>query len=51
MSSTMIVILIYHRHKPTDAINLLGSQWRRNVFPVRYEHYPPRVLNKRQDDG
>jgi hypothetical protein len=21
------------------------------VFPVRYEHYPSRVLNKRQDDG
>jgi hypothetical protein len=20
------------------------------VFPVRYEHYPMRVLNKRQDD-
>jgi hypothetical protein len=46
MSSTMIVTLIYHRHKPTDAINLLGSQWRRNVFPVRYECYPPCVLNK-----
>jgi hypothetical protein len=32
----MIVILIYHRHKPIDIISLLGSQRKRNVFPVRY---------------
>jgi hypothetical protein len=25
-----------HPHKPIDSINLLGSQQRRNVFPVRY---------------
>jgi hypothetical protein len=31
-----IVTLIYHRHKPTDSINLLGSQRGRNVFLVRY---------------
>jgi hypothetical protein len=27
--------LIYHRHKPIDNINLLGSQRGLNVFPVR----------------
>jgi hypothetical protein len=26
----------YHRHKPIDSINQLGSKRRRNVFPVRY---------------
>jgi hypothetical protein len=31
-----MVILIYHRHKPIDSINLLGSQRRRNVFTVKY---------------
>jgi hypothetical protein len=36
MSRIVIVILIYHSHKPIDSINLLGSKWRRNVFPVRY---------------
>jgi hypothetical protein len=36
MSRLVIVILIYHRHKPIDSINLLGLYWRRNVFPVRY---------------
>jgi hypothetical protein len=36
MSRIVIVMLIYLRHKPIDSINLLGSQWRRNVFPVRY---------------
>jgi hypothetical protein len=36
MSRIVIVILIYHRHKPIDSINLLDSYWRRNVFPVRY---------------
>jgi hypothetical protein len=36
MSRIVIVILIYHPHKPIDSINLLGSQRRRNVFPVRY---------------
>jgi hypothetical protein len=37
MSRIVTVILIYHRHKPVDNIDLLGSQWRRNVLPVRYE--------------
>jgi hypothetical protein len=37
MSRIVIVILIYRRHKPIDSINLLGSQRRRYVFPVRYE--------------
>jgi hypothetical protein len=36
MSRTVIVILIYHRHKPLESINLLGSLQRFNVFPVRY---------------
>jgi hypothetical protein len=36
MSRIVIVILIYHHHKPIDSINLLGLQWRCNVFPVRY---------------
>jgi hypothetical protein len=36
MSRIVMVILIYHRHKPTDSINLLGSLRRLNVFPVRY---------------
>jgi hypothetical protein len=36
MSRIVIVILIYHRHKPIDSINLLGLQRRRNVFPVKY---------------
>jgi hypothetical protein len=36
MSRIVIIILIYHRHKPIDKINLLGSQRRRNVFPVWY---------------
>jgi hypothetical protein len=31
-----MVILIYHRHKPADSINLLRSWQRHNVFPVRY---------------
>jgi hypothetical protein len=38
MSTIVTVMLIYHRHKPVNRINLLGSQWRRNVFPVNYEH-------------
>jgi hypothetical protein len=37
MSRIVIAILIYHRHKPIDSIHLLGSQRRRNVFPLR-EH-------------
>jgi hypothetical protein len=37
MSRIVIGTLIYHRYKPIDSINLLGSQRRRNVFPVRYE--------------
>jgi hypothetical protein len=36
MSKIVIVTLIYHRHKPIDSINMLGSWRRRNVFPVRY---------------
>jgi hypothetical protein len=36
MSRIVIVILIYHRHKPIDSINLLDSLLRRNVVPVRY---------------
>jgi hypothetical protein len=36
MSKIVIDILIYHRHKPIDSISLLGSQRRRNVFPVKY---------------
>jgi hypothetical protein len=39
MSRIVTVLLIYHRHRPIDSINLLGSSLRRNVFPVRYEHY------------
>jgi hypothetical protein len=46
MSRVMTVISKYHRHKPTDRINLLGSQRKSNVFPVKYELLP-RVLNKR----
>jgi hypothetical protein len=29
-------VLIYQRHKPIDIFNLLRSQRRRNVFPVKY---------------
>jgi hypothetical protein len=36
MSRIVIVILIYHRHKPIDSINLLGSFRRLKVFPVNY---------------
>jgi hypothetical protein len=28
----------------------VGLVRRRNMFPVRYEQYPSRVLNKRGDD-
>jgi hypothetical protein len=51
MSTTVIIMLIYRRHEPIYRINLLGSQWRSNVFAVMYEHDPLCVLNKRQDDG
>jgi hypothetical protein len=37
MSIIVIVMLMYHRHKPIDNINLLDLQRRRNVFLVRYE--------------
>jgi hypothetical protein len=36
MPRIVIVILMYHRHKPIDSINLLGSLRKRNVFLVRY---------------
>jgi hypothetical protein len=36
MTRTMIVILIYHCHKPIGSINLLDSKQGRNVFPVSY---------------
>jgi hypothetical protein len=36
MSRTVTVLLIYHRHKPIDSINLLGSQWRPNIFLGTY---------------
>jgi hypothetical protein len=36
MPRIVIIILIYHRHKPIDIINLWGSYRRRNVFSVRY---------------
>jgi hypothetical protein len=36
MSRIVLVILIYYHQKPIDSINSLGSQRRRNVFPVRY---------------
>jgi hypothetical protein len=42
MSRIVIVILIYHRHKPVDSINLLVSWRRRNVLPVRYGK--PKIL-------
>jgi hypothetical protein len=50
MSRTVTVLLKYHRHKPIDRINLLGSQRKRSMFAVRYEHNPSCVLNIRQDD-
>jgi hypothetical protein len=49
MSRIVRVILIYRRHKPIERINLLGSKRRRKVFPMRYEYYPPFVINKRQE--
>jgi hypothetical protein len=36
MSRIMIVILIYHRHKPIDSISLLDFERRRNVFSLSY---------------
>jgi hypothetical protein len=51
MSIIVIVILIYHRHKPIDSINLLGSSRRCNVFPVRYEQIYSVELCKRHYDG
>jgi hypothetical protein len=47
MSRIVIVILIYHRHKSIDHVNLLGLIARSNVFPVRYEHYPSCVLKQK----
>jgi hypothetical protein len=37
MSRIVIVILIYHHHKPIDSVNLLGWYPRHNVFPVSYK--------------
>jgi hypothetical protein len=55
MSKIVIVIPMYNRQKSIDSVNLLGSQRRRNAFPVRYgQTYKIEfgsVLNKRQDDG
>jgi hypothetical protein len=36
MSRIVRVALMYHQQEPIDSINQLGSQRRRNVFPVRY---------------
>jgi hypothetical protein len=40
MSRIVIVLLIYHRYKHIDTINLLGSYRRRNMsmFPVSCGH-------------
>jgi hypothetical protein len=50
MFRIVTVILIYNRHKRIDRINLFGSERRRNVSPLRYEHYQSCVLNKRQEN-
>jgi hypothetical protein len=36
LSRIVIIILIYHRHKPIDIIGQLGLYRRHNVFSVRY---------------
>jgi hypothetical protein len=36
MDNVQNCMLIHHPHKPIDSINLLGSERRRTVFPVRY---------------
>jgi hypothetical protein len=48
MSRIVLVILLYHRQKAIESINLLDSKRRRNVFPVRYRQPIDlnRVLNK-----
>jgi hypothetical protein len=51
MSRIVLVILIYHGHKPIDNINLLGSQQRRNVFPVRYGQTYEVKLSFKQKTG
>jgi hypothetical protein len=51
MSRIVIVILIYHRHKPIDNINLLGSKRRRNVFPVKYGQVYSAELSFKQKTG
>jgi hypothetical protein len=33
--SRIVIVIIYHPHKPIDSINLLGSKRRRIVFLVR----------------
>jgi hypothetical protein len=43
---TVVVISICRRQTPIDRINLLGSQRRSNVFPVRYEHNPVPILSQ-----
>jgi hypothetical protein len=53
MSRNVIVILIYHRHKPIDSINLLARSG--DVMCFLWGTDKPTelswVLNKRQDDG
>jgi hypothetical protein len=51
MSRIVIVIVIDHRHKSIDIINLLGSQRRRNVFPERYGQAYISELNSKQNTG
>jgi hypothetical protein len=46
MSTIVIVLLIYDHYKHIDRINLLGSYLRRDMFPLRYEHYVSFVLIK-----
>jgi hypothetical protein len=51
MSRIVMIILIYHRHKPINSINLLGSKRRRNVLPVRYRQTYTVELSFKQKTG
>jgi hypothetical protein len=51
MSKTVVVILVNHRHKLINSINLLGSLRRRNVFPVRYRQTCRVELSCKQKTG